>query len=157
MLWTIPITFASSLSSVNGLRNVHFIDELLNAAPGLVPFFQIIAPFIVVIVNGALPAILTLLSGFEAPASRATVAASTFGKLASFMIIQTFFVRLSRSNCRLLIDTDDIQKPHCTVLSTGINYLRKCPETTLKYREQPHANCELACGVSAGPGKSAKI
>jgi len=94
LLWTIPITFASTLSSVDGLRKIGFINDLLNAAPILVPFFQIIAPFIVVIVNGALPAILTLLSGFEAPASRTTVAASTFGKLASFMIIQTFFVSI---------------------------------------------------------------
>jgi len=94
LLWTFPMTFVSSLSSIGGLRTIPFINELLNAAPWLEPVLQVLAPFLVVLLNNALPAILTLLSSFEGPVALATVDASTFEKLAAFMIIQTFFVSI---------------------------------------------------------------
>jgi calcium permeable stress-gated cation channel len=93
LLWTIPMSFVASLSSVSALREqVTFIDDLLNAAPALVPIFELLAPLLVVVLNSLLPAILTFITLFEGPVSRAVVEASLFSKLAAFMIIQTFFV-----------------------------------------------------------------
>ena len=106
------MTFVSSLSSIGGLRTIPFINELLNAAPWLEPVLQVLAPFLVVLLNNALPAILTLLSSFEGPVALATVDASTFGKLAAFMIIQTFFVRDRSSVVRL----SECSKSHFTSL-----------------------------------------
>jgi hypothetical protein len=95
VFWTVPMAFFASLSSVEGLREqIKFIDDLLNMAPFLVPVFQQLAPFLVVAFNGLLPPILTWLSAFEGPVSGAVIEASTFSKLAAFMIIQTFFVSM---------------------------------------------------------------
>jgi hypothetical protein len=88
------MAFLASLSSVGALKaSVPFIAELLEAAPFLEPVFQLVAPLLVPIVNSLLPAILGFLSSLEGPISASLNGASTFGKLASFMIIQTFFVR----------------------------------------------------------------
>jgi hypothetical protein len=87
------MAFLASLSSVGALKDtVPFIAELLEAAPFLEPVFQLLAPLLVPIVNSLLPAILGFLSSLEGPVSASLNGASTFGKLASFMIIQTFFV-----------------------------------------------------------------
>lgn len=91
------MAFLASLSSVGALKeSVPFLAELLAAAPFLEPLFQLLAPLLVPIVNSLLPSILGFLSSLEGPVSGAVNGASTFGKLASFMIIQTFFVRFMR-------------------------------------------------------------
>jgi Calcium-dependent channel, 7TM region, putative phosphate len=91
------MAFLASLSSVGALKeSVPLIAELLAAAPFLEPVFQLLAPLLVPIVNSLLPSILGFLSSLEGPVSGAVNGASTFGKLASFMIIQTFFVRYGR-------------------------------------------------------------
>jgi hypothetical protein len=93
LLWTIPMSFVASLSTLEALREeVGFIDNLLDAAPFLAPVFEILAPLLVVILNALLPIFLTFITLFEGPISSAMVAASLFVKLAAFMIIQTFFV-----------------------------------------------------------------
>lgn len=93
LLWTIPVTFVASLSSVEALREeFDFIDDLLNNAPFLVGVFEIGAPLLLVIFNALLPIILEIFSMLEGPVSGAVVEASLFTKLAYFMIIQTFFV-----------------------------------------------------------------
>jgi Calcium-dependent channel, 7TM region, putative phosphate len=91
------MVFLASLSSVGALKeSVPFLAELLAAAPFLEPVFQLLAPLLVPIVNSLLPAILGFLSSLEGPVSGAVNGASTFGKLAAFMIIQTFFVRFKK-------------------------------------------------------------
>lgn len=93
LLWTIPMSFVASLSSLEALRaEIAFIDDLLDAAPFLAPFFEILAPLLVVILNAMLPVFLQYITLFEGPISSAMIAASLFVKLAAFMIIQTFFV-----------------------------------------------------------------
>lgn len=95
LFWTIPMSFFASLSSIEGLREVDFIDDLLNELPFLVPVFELLAPFLVVIVNALLPIILEAFSMREGHVSGALVQASTFSKLSYFMIIQTFFVSVA--------------------------------------------------------------
>ena len=93
LLWTIPMTFIATLSSVDALRNkVKFVDEMLNFLPFLMPVFEIVAPLLVVIANSLLPTILEIITSFEGPISGAVAHASLFAKLAGFMVIQTFFV-----------------------------------------------------------------
>jgi hypothetical protein len=93
LLWTIPMGFISTLSSIEGLRGeFKFIDDLLNKYEWLEPFFAQLAPLLIVVANELLKVILELLSGLEGPISGAVVQAKLFTKLSSFMIIQTFFV-----------------------------------------------------------------
>lgn len=93
LLWTIPIAFLSSISSVEGLKSqFSWVEDAIDAFPPLEPILQQIAPLFVIIFNALLPIILEALSMLEGPVSAAVVQASTFSKLAAFMIIQTFFV-----------------------------------------------------------------
>jgi len=93
LLWTIPITFFASLSSVQALSDkVPFIAKLIDRLPFLAPVLEVIAPLLVKIVNALLPALVTVLTLCEGPVSSSVVEASNFSKLAAFMIIQTFFV-----------------------------------------------------------------
>jgi hypothetical protein len=93
LLWTIPMSFIASLSSVEGLREeLEFVDDMLDSFPFLISVFEIAAPLFVVIANSLLPVILEAITLFEGPISGAVVEASLFSKLAAFMIIQTFFV-----------------------------------------------------------------
>jgi hypothetical protein len=92
-LWTIPISFVASLSSVEALsEEIPAIGDLIDALPFLEPVFEILAPLLVKIVNALLPVILLFLSMFEGPISSSILEASLFSKLSMFMIIQTFFV-----------------------------------------------------------------
>ena len=81
LLWTIPVSFVSSLSSVEGLRKeISFIDQMLDAMPSLEPIFELLAPQFLVILNALLPVILEIFTKFEGPISGAMVEASLFGK-----------------------------------------------------------------------------
>ena len=92
-LWTIPMSFIASLSSVEDLRRSNdFLDNVFDSVPILVPFFEVVAPLLVVIANSILPTLLEMITHLEGPISGAVVRASLFGKLAAFMVIQTFFV-----------------------------------------------------------------
>ncbi|KAG7370337.1 protein of unknown function DUF221-domain containing protein [Nitzschia inconspicua] len=90
--WTIPMSFISSLSSIEGLQEIDWINNLLETSPWLEPVLAQLAPLLIVLANFALKYILEFLSSFEGPISGAVVQASLFGKLAVFMIIQTFIV-----------------------------------------------------------------
>lgn len=93
LLWTIPMGFISTLSSIEGLRGeFEFVDDLLTRLPWLEPLFAQLAPLMIVVANEILKMILELLSGLEGPISGAVVQAKLFTKLSAFMIIQTFFV-----------------------------------------------------------------
>jgi len=93
LFWTIPMSFISTLSSVEGLRaTIPWIDELLDKYPWLEPVLAQLAPLLLVAAHEALKIILQFCSTFEGPVSGATVTASVFAKLSVFTIIQTFFV-----------------------------------------------------------------
>jgi Late exocytosis, associated with Golgi transport/Calcium-dependent channel, 7TM region, putative phosphate/Cytosolic domain of 10TM putative phosphate transporter len=93
LLWTIPMTFIASLSSVEELsKKVKFLGDLIRQFPFLGQVFSILAPLLIKVVNALLPMILEFLTLFEGPVSTSVVVASLFTKLATFMIIQTFFV-----------------------------------------------------------------
>ena len=79
LFWTVPVSFVSSLSSVDALRKqIDFIDDMLNALPFLVPVFQILAPQLLVILNSLLPIILTKFTELEGPISGSAVEASLY-------------------------------------------------------------------------------
>ena len=93
LLWTIPVSFVASLSSVEALRSeIAFIDSMLDILPFLVPLFEVLAPQLLVILNALLPILLLKISAFEGLVSGSLLEASLFQKLAAFNIIQTFFV-----------------------------------------------------------------
>ena len=91
--WTVPTAFFSSLSSVEGLQQQFgWVGNAIEVFPPLKPILQQLAPFLVVAFNALLPLILQTLSKLEGPVSGSIVEASTFSKIAFFMIVQTFFV-----------------------------------------------------------------
>ena len=93
LFWTIPMSFISTLSSIEGLKEgVPFIADLLEKAPWLEPFFAQLAPLLIIFAQELLKIILEYMAMLEGPISGAVVQASLFSKLATFMIIQTFFV-----------------------------------------------------------------
>lgn len=93
LLWTIPIAFFSSLSSIEGLEEQFpAIKEANEKNPWLRQVLAQVAPFLVVIVNILPPIILKILSTMECHISHGMVQASLFSKLAAFAVIQTFFV-----------------------------------------------------------------
>lgn len=90
ILWTIPIAFFSSISSVEGLEEKSdWIKEVNEKNPWLRQVIAQVAPFLVVIVNSLLPVILKALSVMECHISNGMVQASLFTKLAAFAVIQT--------------------------------------------------------------------
>jgi hypothetical protein len=93
LLWTIPMSTISALSTIEGLKGeVKLVADLLEKLPWLEPVLAQLAPLLIVVANEILKMILEFLSMFEGPVSGAVVQASLFSKLATFMIIQTFFV-----------------------------------------------------------------
>jgi hypothetical protein len=92
-LWTIPMAFIAGLQSADAIREEFPFLSFLVKYPFVVTIIDLIAPLLVKIVNNLLPTILTYLTMFEGPVSSSVVASSLFSKLASFMIIQTFFVQ----------------------------------------------------------------
>lgn len=96
------MAFIASLASASALgAQFPALNAVFAAAPFLVPLFETLAPLLVTSVNAVLPIILEFLSMFEGPISGSVVQASTFSKLAAFMIIQTFFV--SFGFCRVFV------------------------------------------------------
>ena len=93
LLWTIPMTFIASLSSVEALSTqIPALGDLIEEYPFIGKLCEVLAPLLVKVVNGLLPTILEYLTKFEGPVSGSIIVASLFTKLAAFMIIQTFFV-----------------------------------------------------------------
>jgi Calcium-dependent channel, 7TM region, putative phosphate len=92
-LWTIPMAFIATLQSADAIRDQFPELSFLVKYPFVVTIIDLIAPLLIKIVNNLLPTILTYLTMFEGPVSGSVVSSSLFTKLASFMIIQTFFVQ----------------------------------------------------------------
>lgn len=81
LLWTIPVSFVASLSSVEGLRQeVAIVDQVLTAVPSLEVIFEVLAPQLLVVLNALLPILLEVFTKFEGPISNAMVEASLFGE-----------------------------------------------------------------------------
>jgi hypothetical protein len=118
LFWSIPVAFFAALSSVERLKeDSKWIADAVEDFPFLEPLLQQLAPLLLVTLNllyvvndecytvqhvtkyltcsfatFRLPIILRVLSMCEGPVSGSVVEASTFSKIAAFMIIQTFFV-----------------------------------------------------------------
>jgi hypothetical protein len=92
LFWTVVVAAATSLSTVEGLKSVDLVADLIDAAPFLEPAFKQLAPLIIVVVNILLTVFLRLFSSFEGLISGSAIDASLFTKLGWFMIIQNFFV-----------------------------------------------------------------
>jgi hypothetical protein len=93
LLWTIPMATISAMSTIEGLRKeVGAVDALLEAQPWLEPVFAQLAPLLIIVAKELLVVFLEYLAMLEGPVSGAVVQSSLFTKLASFMIIQKFFV-----------------------------------------------------------------
>jgi hypothetical protein len=92
-LWTIPMAFFASLSSVEGLKEqFSWLEDAIDAFPFLEPLLEQLAPLLVVVFNSLLPIILEKVTMLELPISGSLLEPSLFIKLSAFMIIQTFFV-----------------------------------------------------------------
>lgn len=87
LFWTIPVSFISSLTEVNSLRDsVAFIDNMLTKAPWLEPIFAQLAPLLLVTLNAFLPVILREFTKLEGLIASSAVEASLFTKMAVFTV-----------------------------------------------------------------------
>mmetsp|Transcript_41542 Transcript_41542/g.100007 ORF Transcript_41542/g.100007 Transcript_41542/m.100007 type:complete len:923 (-) Transcript_41542:1031-3799(-) len=94
LFWTIPMSFISTLSSIEGLKDqFEWVGTLIENQPWVEGFLAQLAPLLVVVAKEVLKIILETFSKQEGPISGAVVEASLFSKLAWFLIIQTFFVQ----------------------------------------------------------------
>jgi Calcium-dependent channel, 7TM region, putative phosphate len=128
-LWTIPMTFIAGLQSADAIQEEFPFLEAIFKYPLVVTIIDLVAPLLVKIVNSLLPTILQYLSMFEGPVSGSVVVSSVFTKLASFMIIQTFFVQaiggaLIKGKLRLTLDRSN---PHMTWCVPEIGKIAKNP------------------------------
>lgn len=93
LFWTIPVTFISSLTSVDSLRAaLPFLSNILDKNPWIEPLLAQLAPLLLIVLNMLLPGILREFAKFEGHIASSALEASVFVKMSAFMIIQTFFV-----------------------------------------------------------------
>lgn len=93
LVWTIPTAFISSIANLKALGDdVPAVATWVETYPWIVHAGSTLAPLLLLSFNSCLPILLEWISLFELPISQATLIATQFPKLASFMIIQTFFV-----------------------------------------------------------------
>lgn len=93
LLWTIPMSFISALSSIEGLKTeFEFVGTMIDNAPWLEPVLAQLAPLLIVVAKKLVEILCVLFSARELPISGADLQASVYPKMAWFMIIQTFFV-----------------------------------------------------------------
>jgi Calcium-dependent channel, 7TM region, putative phosphate/Late exocytosis, associated with Golgi transport/Cytosolic domain of 10TM putative phosphate transporter len=152
LLWTIPITFIASLSSVEAISTqIPVLGKLIEKSPFIGKLFEILAPLLVKVVNGLLPVILEYLTKFEGPVSGSIIVASLFTKLAAFMIIQTFFVSAVGSSIlqgKLIVRNVTGQ---CFLSNAMIKKLLLSHRDRSSYRE-PNVNCKNPCHFFAISG-----
>jgi hypothetical protein len=85
--WTIPISFISSLTEVEGLKETWpGLESILAKNPWLQTLLEQIAPLLLLCLNGILPVILREISKFEGLIGSAQLEASLFVKMASFQV-----------------------------------------------------------------------
>jgi hypothetical protein len=97
LTWTIPVSFISSLTEVDSLReSVPFIDNMLTKAPWMEVILQQLATLLLLGLNVFLPVILRFISTFEGHISGSMLEASLFQKVAAFQVR-----RIGRQSFRL--------------------------------------------------------
>lgn len=115
VMWTIPTAFVASLGKLESLKDeVPFLARWIEKAPWIVPFAAILAPFVLISLNSALPTLLEYITLLEFPLDQATKIARQFPKLASFMVSYDDLLASSSSN-----DTN-ASSADCS------NFLRQC-------------------------------
>jgi hypothetical protein len=94
LFWTIPVSFISSLSEVESLKDlIKGLDKALEKNSWLAPFLAQIKPLLLVVLTALLPMILTFYCKKEGHIGSDTLNASLLTKLAMFLIVQIFFVQ----------------------------------------------------------------
>ena len=104
IFWSIPMTFISSLTELNSLKeSLPKFGAWIDQRPAFERFLALTAPLILLFFNETLlPSILKYFATWEGHVSTALLEASLFVKLGCFMIIQTFFVSASKSGIALI-------------------------------------------------------
>ncbi|KAF0694881.1 Aste57867_14282 [Aphanomyces stellatus] len=93
LFWTVPTTLVVALSSVDSLRRViPHLNDILDQFPYLESLLQQLSPVGLVLMNHLVPLLLRLVSRAEGHASTNSIEASTFTKVVTFQLVQTFFV-----------------------------------------------------------------
>eukprot|EP00549_Striatella_unipunctata_P010714 CAMPEP_0118686614 /NCGR_PEP_ID=MMETSP0800-20121206/7914_1 /TAXON_ID=210618 ORGANISM="Striatella unipunctata, Strain CCMP2910" /NCGR_SAMPLE_ID=MMETSP0800 /ASSEMBLY_ACC=CAM_ASM_000638 /LENGTH=765 /DNA_ID=CAMNT_0006583685 /DNA_START=169 /DNA_END=2466 /DNA_ORIENTATION=- len=93
VFWTIPVAFVGTLTEADSLKQtLPFLEKMIDEQPWFEQFLAQLSPVLLMVLVEILPAILLEFSKFEGHINEATLNASMFRKLASFMVIQTFFV-----------------------------------------------------------------
>jgi hypothetical protein len=114
-LWTIPMAFIASIANINGLRaQSKWLDELLTKYPEVEPFFNQLAPLLIVMAAQLMYAITELLTMLEGPISGAVIQARMFTKLYWFNIVQTFFIS-AISGSIFAVLSDVVATPSCVI------------------------------------------
>eukprot|EP00538_Stauroneis_constricta_P012736 CAMPEP_0119556414 /NCGR_PEP_ID=MMETSP1352-20130426/8386_1 /TAXON_ID=265584 /ORGANISM="Stauroneis constricta, Strain CCMP1120" /LENGTH=1175 /DNA_ID=CAMNT_0007603377 /DNA_START=9 /DNA_END=3536 /DNA_ORIENTATION=- len=92
--WSIPTTFLSSLTELNSLKeSFPALGRFVEKNPLFENALALIAPLLLLILNEAiLPFILESFSKWEGHIGIPSLQSAVFNKLATFMLIQTFFV-----------------------------------------------------------------
>jgi hypothetical protein len=94
LFWTIPVSFLSSLSEVESLKDlIKGLDKALEKNSWLAPFLAQLKPLLLVVLTALLPMILTFYCKKEGHIGSDTLNASLLTKLAMFLIVQIFFVQ----------------------------------------------------------------
>lgn len=87
VVWTVPTAFVASLGKLESLRDeLPFLDNWIRRSPWIVPTAAILAPFVLISLNSALPTVLEFITLLECPLDQGTKIARQFPKLASFMV-----------------------------------------------------------------------
>ncbi|RLN20898.1 hypothetical protein BBJ28_00024243, partial [Nothophytophthora sp. Chile5] len=93
LFWTIPTAFVASLATVESLRRaLPFLNDAFDKYPLLEDVFKQIAPLALAVLSALAPIVFSFLSGREGHPSNTEVRAALFTKLASFQLVQIFFV-----------------------------------------------------------------
>jgi len=94
LFWTIPVAFVSSLSEVESLQDlIPGLEKAIEKNPWLASFLGQLSPIMLVVLTSLLPMILKIYCKHEGHIGENSLNASLLSKLASFMIIQVFFVQ----------------------------------------------------------------
>jgi len=95
LFWTIPVSFFASLSEVESLKElIPGLETAIDNNPWLTEVLTQLSPLMLVILTSLLPAILTVFCKKEGHIGSDTLNASLLTKLATFMIVQIFFVQV---------------------------------------------------------------
>jgi hypothetical protein len=87
LTWTVPVSFISSLTEVETLReSVPAIDNMLTKAPWMEFILQQLAPLLLLCLNAFLPFLLRFISTFEGHIAASALEASLFRKMAAFQV-----------------------------------------------------------------------